>query len=244
MKTGNTNPKPKTGAKLEELTNVVIFFINTKIQNSTEQKIINPGSAFNGNKIPSISVPDYLRRHIEHLPLKEVDIIGMFVLLERYLKTTTTKLTLTNVHRLITSCIYVSHKTLNDDCYSLSTYAQIGGVSSAELRNLELCLLFSIDFDIGVTPAIYTSYKQMFINYMQSTKAQASTKPTSDTIHHSSTKPEERTVTKEKALVSEAKKTTGESVFAARHRFMPPSSQSQTSLEINDSLPLKNNFNA
>ncbi len=244
MKVENTNPKAQTGlTKLEELTNVVISFINNRIQKSTEQKIINPRSAFNSNKIPSISVPDYLRRHTEYLYLDETDIIGMFVLLERYLRATNTMLTLTNVHRIITSCIYVSHKTLNDDCYSISTYAQVGGISSAELRNLELWLLFSIDFNISVTPEIYSFYKQFLINYMQPTKAQASIEPASDTVHHLSTKLEERSVAKGKEPVSEAQRATGGSVFA-RHRFMPPPPQGQAAHETNDSLPLKNNFNA
>lgn len=78
-------------------------------------------------------------------------------------------ITYSNVHRLFVSALVLAIKYIDDDCYKLSWYSRIGGLTSAaELSILEHKLLTLLDFDLFVSTTTYESYKVMLMKLLLS----------------------------------------------------------------------------
>ena len=109
-------------------------------------------------KIPSISIYDYIERLLKYS--KTFDKIVILILI--YLDTISTKhnihLNYFNIHKLILAAFIVASKFHEDDCYSISYYAKLGGISVKEAINLEYEFMNLIDFKLFISENIYDKY--------------------------------------------------------------------------------------
>lgn len=56
--------------------------------------------------------------------------------------------------------VLVNYLLCDCSCYSNGYYAKVGGVSTAEMNNLEMEFLLSLDFKLHVTTEIFYKYCQ------------------------------------------------------------------------------------
>ncbi|MDR3443591.1 MAG: hypothetical protein P4L65_11360 [Legionella sp.] len=120
---------------------------------------------FHLTSLPHISIHSYLERYVKYLMLDEAELIASFIILDRYItKFPQQSVSYTNIHQLLAAIIQVVHKISVDKPYKSSYYAQLAGVSTKQMVDLERNLLFDLDFDLFITPKTYLKYKQALID--------------------------------------------------------------------------------
>lgn len=120
-------------------------------------------SAFFGISIPSISLPQYIYRLVRYCYSSPSTFVIMLVYVERLINVdsednngTLISLNAYNMHRIMTTCLMISCKMLDDHVYSNSHYARVGGVPTAkEMTTLEVLFLRYIDNHIYVNDYMF-----------------------------------------------------------------------------------------
>lgn len=65
-----------------------------------------------------------------------------------------------NIHRLLVCGMMLAAKFYDDTYFNNAFYARVGGVTTAELNNLEVEFLFMINFSLHVETAEYERYRR------------------------------------------------------------------------------------
>ncbi|OAA41394.1 Nuc-1 negative regulatory protein preg [Metarhizium rileyi] len=116
---------------------------------------------FHSRTAPGISVRDYLHRLARHATLTPPLLLSMVYYIDRlcalYPEFTINTLT---VHRFLITAATVAAKGLSDSFWNNTTYARVGGVRVAELKMLELELLYRVDWKIVPNPEVLVAYYQ------------------------------------------------------------------------------------
>lgn len=114
---------------------------------------------FHSRTPPGISVRDYLHRLARHATLTPPLLLAMVYYIDRlcalYQDFTINTLT---VHRFLITAATVAAKGLSDSFWNNKTYARVGGVRLAELKLLELELLYRVDWKIVPDPGVLVAY--------------------------------------------------------------------------------------
>jgi hypothetical protein len=113
--------------------------------------------------IPQISIKKYLEHLHNYIKTNSSTIIVMLIYIERLCKTCKFKLTYYNIHKIILAAFLVAIKYNEDEYYSTNFYSKIGGVTKAEIINLEYSFVSFINFDLFITDDIFKKY-----NYISS----------------------------------------------------------------------------
>lgn len=71
-----------------------------------------------------------------------------------------------NIHKLLLSAIVVAAKYQDDDTYLNTYYAKIGGLTLAELNQLELEFLLMIEFEVYIDDEVYNQYNSKLTGYL------------------------------------------------------------------------------
>ena len=127
----------------------------------TNNKLIKP---FISKKIPSISIEKYLERLISHTKMEISTLILILIYIDKICKNNKFRLNYFNIHKLIVTSMLISIKYNEDDFFSNSFYAKVGGVSIRELNNLEYEFLSLIDFDLYVDDDLYSKYSNYILS--------------------------------------------------------------------------------
>ena len=72
-----------------------------------------------------------------------------------------------NIHRLLFIAIISAIKYNEDECYTNSYYAKVGGISLSEINRLEFDLLKLIQYSLFVSDANFLQYKQYLVDYTE-----------------------------------------------------------------------------
>lgn len=122
-------------------------------------------SRFHSRAAPAISIADYLRRIMKYAAVEKVCLLILLIYIDRVCEShrSFTISTLT-VHRFIITSICVSSKALSDSYCSNGFYAKVGGISTKELNNLELELLFLIDWRLACE---FNVLQQYYVNLVK-----------------------------------------------------------------------------
>ena len=88
----------------------------------------------------------------------------MFIYIDRLLINGMINLTSLNIHRFIITCILLAAKFFDDQFYFNPYFASVGGVNKYELNDLELELLFLLEFNLFVDRGEYEKYYQSLVN--------------------------------------------------------------------------------
>ena len=127
----------------------------------TNNKLIKP---FLSKKIPSISIEKYLERLISHTKMEISTLILILIYIDKICKNNKFRLNYFNIHKLIVTSMLVSIKYNEDDYFSNSFYAKVGGVSITELNHLEYEFLSLIDFELYVDEDLFSKYSNYILS--------------------------------------------------------------------------------
>ena len=127
----------------------------------TNNKLIKP---FLSKKIPSISIEKYLVRLVSHSKMEISTLILILIYIDKICKNNKFRLNFFNIHKFIVTSMLVSIKYNEDDFFSNSFYAKVGGVSKTELNTLEYIFLSLIDFELYVDDDLYNKYSSYILS--------------------------------------------------------------------------------
>ena len=114
--------------------------------------------SFTCEKIPSISIKDYLLRLSRHAKVNESTIIIILIYIDRLCHMNHFILTYYNIHKLILSSFILAIKYNEEIYYSMTYYSKIGGLSIAELNNMEFEFSVLIRYKLFVQTSLFEKY--------------------------------------------------------------------------------------
>ena len=119
---------------------------------------------FISKKIPNISLFDYIERLLKYSKAFNEIMIIILIYLDTICAKHKINLNYYNIHKFILAAFIVAIKFHEDDYYSISYYAKLGGVSKKEAIYLEYEFMNLIDFKLFVNQQLYEKY----YNYLYS----------------------------------------------------------------------------
>ncbi len=122
-------------------------------------------SIFNMNKIPKITVLEYLHRINQFTELERSTLICTLIYLDRITKTNSIMLTEYNVHRLLSMSIIVSIKFNEDEIFENDYYSKITGFNLKEFNKIEAEYVCGINFNFFIKDDEFQTYKKFLHNY-------------------------------------------------------------------------------
>lgn len=69
-----------------------------------------------------------------------------------------------NCHRIIITALVAAIKYLDDEVFSNTHYARVGGVTPQEMNDLEINFLNAVNWDLHVSPEDYAVYEDALIS--------------------------------------------------------------------------------
>mmetsp|Transcript_32757 Transcript_32757/g.53130 ORF Transcript_32757/g.53130 Transcript_32757/m.53130 type:complete len:214 (-) Transcript_32757:581-1222(-) len=143
------------------LSNILGRVIARNEKVGTAGKISAKLAAFYALRPPSIAIDSYLDRIFKYASCSSACFVLAMIYIERVIaREPSFTITSLNVHRVVVTSTLLANKFLDDLFYNNSYWAKIGGVTNAEINALELDMLFLLDFDLSVSPALFDEYVQ------------------------------------------------------------------------------------
>ncbi|KAJ2000842.1 cyclin-like protein interacting with PHO85, partial [Coemansia thaxteri] len=114
---------------------------------------------FHARSVPTIDLETYLSRIVKYCPCQSEVFLGLIVYMQHIIdRCARRRLPFTvdafSIHRLVITAVTIASKWFSDVFFTNSRYAKVGGLSVAELNNLELQFLSLVDFDLGIQPEV------------------------------------------------------------------------------------------
>ena len=122
-------------------------------------------SIFNMNKIPKITVLEYLHRINQFTELERSTLICTLIYLDRITKSNLIILTEYNVYRLLLMSIIVSIKYNEDVNFLNDYYCKIAGLNLKEFNKIEAEYVYCINFNFFIKDNEFQTYKKYLENY-------------------------------------------------------------------------------
>ena len=158
----NNNDKKETSGILKIISDILTDICEEGKSNPEEKlKLLKP---FISKKIPSITIINYIERLFKYSKVSENTMILVLIYIDRICANHKINLNYYNIHKIILASFIVTIKFHEDDYYSLTFYAKLGGVTIKEINNLEYEFLNLIDFNLFVSDELYDKYN----NYLKS----------------------------------------------------------------------------
>lgn len=174
--TKNNKKEEKVNEINEDLIKAISLAINIILQKNKELPnykniIINQKkNIFSSEKIPKISVLDYLKRIQKYSGMEKSSLIITLILLDRICEIAELSLTYYNVHRLLFTAVLTAIKYNEDDYYENKYYSEIGGIPLNELRLFEYNFLVLINFNSFISNELFDEYCKFLENFIKETK--------------------------------------------------------------------------
>ena len=116
-------------------------------------------STFVCKNIPEISIEDYLNRIRKYTEIEDSTLIIALIYIDRFLGNNNIKLSMNNVHKILSTAVLLAIKYNEDEIYNNKNFAKIFGLKNRELNKLENKFLDLIDFKL------FTSKKEFQLYY-------------------------------------------------------------------------------
>ncbi|KAJ2694677.1 cyclin-like protein interacting with PHO85 [Coemansia sp. RSA 1285] len=139
----------------------------TGFTQALETQVAEPGvherhtslTLFHARSVPTIDLETYTLRILKYCPFQNEVLLGLIVYLQQMVdRCAQRRVPFTvdaySIHRLIITGVTIGSKWFSDVFFTNSRYAKVGGLSVAELNNLELQFLSIIDFDLNIQPEV------------------------------------------------------------------------------------------
>ena len=121
----------------------------------TNGPIIKP---FISKKIPSVSIKSYLDRLAKYSKIENNTLLLILIYIDKVCDINKIRLNYFNIHKMILASMLIAIKYNEDDYYSNSFYAKVGGVTKSEIDVLEYEFLVLIDFNLYVSDDLFLKY--------------------------------------------------------------------------------------
>ena len=121
----------------------------------TNGQIIKP---FISKKIPNVSIQNYLDRLAKYSKIENNTLLLILIYIDRICEINKIRLNYFIIHKMILAGMLVAIKYNEDDYFSNSFYAKVGGVSKSEIDVLEYEFLVLIDFNLYVSDDLFLKY--------------------------------------------------------------------------------------
>jgi len=123
-----------------------------------------PLKLFYSKNIPLISIKDYLEHIYKYTKINTSTIILILIYIDRICNIHKCKLCYYNIHKLILGSMIIAIKYNEDEYYSQKFYAKIGGVTLAEICNLEYNFLSLINYNLFVNDNLFSKYNDFILS--------------------------------------------------------------------------------
>jgi len=164
-KNKNDEEENKLNSNLPLIKSISIVLItilneNKKLDNYKEIIKAQSKSVFSSDKIPNISLEDYLIRIQTYSCIEKSALILSLILIDHICKKSDLILTYYNIHRILFGSVLISIKYNEDFYYDNKFYSEIAGVKLKELKSIEYTFLQLSDFNVFVNEIEYEKYRQ------------------------------------------------------------------------------------
>lgn len=146
---------------IEKIADLLKDICSKEEADEKQTKLIKP---FLAKKVPQISIKDYLERLVKFSKMSDSTIVLILIYIDRICDINNFQLNYFNIHKLILAAMVVAIKYNEDDYYSTSFYAKVGGISLNEMNNLEYEFLSLIDFTLFVEQALFDKYNEYILS--------------------------------------------------------------------------------
>lgn len=145
---------------LKTISSLLQEIVDEQGENKEQKKTI-----FTSKTAPGITLENYLDRIIKYTKLEISTLILVLINIDKICEINSLQITKYNVHRLLLCSALISIKINEDDFYSNSYYAKIGGISLSEINNLEDEFLRLIQFCLWTDINLFNKYKVYLEKY-------------------------------------------------------------------------------
>lgn len=121
-----------------------------------------PLECFYSRRIPLVSIQEYIEYIYKYTKINSSTIILMLIYIDRICNMNKFKISYYNIQKLILASMILAIKYNEDEIYSLKVYAEIGGVTKAELEFLEICFISFINFNLFIKEELFNKYYDYF----------------------------------------------------------------------------------
>ena len=149
----NDNSEKKIIKKISDLFSDICA-TNTKEFSKENNTLTKPFITINA----SITIKDYLERLYKYSKMNISTVILLLIYIDRISNINKFKLTYYIIHKLILSSMVVAIKYNEDDYFSIKYYAKLGGISKAEMINLEFYFVTLLNFNLFVKIELFNKY--------------------------------------------------------------------------------------
>ena len=109
---------------------------------------------------PNISIRDYLERLYKYSKCSVECLVLALIYIDRFIQSSNITVNSLTIHRILLTSVVLAAKTFDDNFYTNTHYAKVGGIPVEELNCLELDFLFNINFSLYVSCEDYQRYHE------------------------------------------------------------------------------------
>mmetsp|Transcript_16042 Transcript_16042/g.16641 ORF Transcript_16042/g.16641 Transcript_16042/m.16641 type:complete len:239 (+) Transcript_16042:48-764(+) len=114
-------------------------------------------SIFDNERIPRISIKDYLMRVVKYCKINKSTLIMSLVYIDRIPPTFI--ITMFNIHKIILACLLLASKINEDKIHTNLYFARVGGINLFEMNLIEIDTLGLIEYNLLVNVDTYQDYE-------------------------------------------------------------------------------------
>lgn len=151
------------------ITSIINEIIIDQIHSKGKMRIIEKQKkiSFHSDLPVRISIKAYIERILKFTHCEESSLIIGLIYIDKVCEMAKLIITPNNIHRLLFIAIISAIKYNEDECYTNSYYAKVGGISLSEINRLEFDLLKLIKYSLFVSDANFLQYKQYLVDYTE-----------------------------------------------------------------------------
>lgn len=123
------------------------------------------GDIFKLNERPSISLLDYVVRIVKHTRMEISSLVIGAIYIDRFCENKKYILTMYNIYKLILTSFLLTLKFNEDIKIDMKVYSDIVGVSTNNIRDLEIFMYEGMDYYLFVDTDLYNIYFNYFKKY-------------------------------------------------------------------------------
>ena len=169
---GRSSFNSNDNSLIEKINSVLESLIaeNKNLENYKENMKQQKKSIFYLADVPEISVLDYLYRIQNYSDAEDNTFILGLIYIDKICETASIVLSENNIHRILFMSILSAIKYNEDLYYDNKYYAKIAGISTKELKKMELEYLKLIKFELYVNKSKFDKYKNYINEIKDSSK--------------------------------------------------------------------------
>jgi hypothetical protein len=153
--------------QVSKVTDILSEIVNENKKGNVNKDLIEKQKkyVFYAKHPVSISIAEYIDRIVKYTKVEESTVILALIYIDRLCDFNGFILTDRNIHRIILVSIIIAIKYNEDDIYTNSFYAKVGGVSKIELNSLEVEFTKMLRYSLFVNESTYIHYKSYYKQY-------------------------------------------------------------------------------